>query len=131
MPRTIQIAVSLPAPPARLYAQYLNAKTHAAITGAPAKVAPKAGTPFRAFGGMLSGRILYLVPKRVIVQSWRSTHWAKRDIESTLILTFYAVSGGGRIELVHVNVPEHDFAGVSEGWQKYYWVPWRAYLARR
>ena len=36
----------------------------------------------------------------------------------------------GRIELVHVNVPEHDFAGVSEGWHIYYWVPWRAYLRK-
>ena len=34
MPRTIIQAVELAAPPAVLYAQYLNAKTHAAITGA-------------------------------------------------------------------------------------------------
>jgi hypothetical protein len=25
---------------------------------------------------------------------------------------------------------ESDFAGVSEGWSKYYWVPWRDYLTR-
>jgi hypothetical protein len=26
-------------------------------------------------------------------------------------------------ELTHVNVADRDFAGVSEGWFKYYWIP--------
>jgi len=47
-----------------------------------------------------------------------------------LILTFLPEKGGGRIELVHVNVVDEDFAGVSQGWEKFYWSPWRAYLTR-
>jgi hypothetical protein len=27
-----------------------------------------------------------------------------------------------------LNVADSDFAGVSEGWAKYYFIPWRAYL---
>jgi activator of HSP90 ATPase len=131
MPRTIVQAVDLPAPPARLYAQYLDSRTHAAITGAPARLAARPGSAFSAFGGTLSGRILHLVPRRLIVQAWRSSHWRKSDVDSTLILSFYAEKGGARIELTHVDVPEHDFAGVSEGWGKYYWMPWRAYLSKR
>jgi hypothetical protein len=30
-----------------------------------------------------------------------------------------------------VNVPAHDHQGVTEGWKKYYWNPWRVYLAKR
>jgi activator of HSP90 ATPase len=131
MPRTILQAVHLPAPPARLYAQYLNPRAHSAITGAPAKIAARSGSAFSAFGGALSGRILHVVPRRLVVQAWRSSHWPKSDIDSTLILLFHAEKGGGRIELTHVNVPEHDFSDVSEGWQKYYWGPWRAYLSSR
>lgn len=37
----------------------------------------------------------------------------------------------GRIELVHVNVPSHDYHGVNKGWKNYYWKPWRKYLARK
>ncbi len=37
----------------------------------------------------------------------------------------------GRIELVHVNVADHDLEGVNEGWEKYYWKPWREYLLRK
>ena len=69
MPRTIQLAAVLPAPPERLFDMYLDPKEHAAFTG-------------------------------------------------------------GGIELVHVNVADHDFAGVSQGWEKYYWTPWRKYLER-
>jgi activator of HSP90 ATPase len=130
MARTIFQAVKLNAPPAVLYAQYLNPRTHRAITGAKAKVSAKKGAAFSAFGGALTGRILQLVPKRLIVQSWRASHWNKDDLDSILILSFHAEGRAGRIELVHVNVPEHDLAGVSEGWHIYYWIPWRSYLRK-
>ena len=39
----------------------------------------------------------------------------------------YTQGDGAGVELVHVNVPEEDFAGVSQGWEKYYWAPCRAY----
>jgi hypothetical protein len=79
----------------------------------------------------LTGTILQVVPKRLIVQSWRSTGFAKADMDSTLILSFVATRSGGRIELTHVNVADGDFGGVSEGWSKYYFIPWRTYLTRK
>lgn len=130
MPRTVTLAVDLPATPARLYAMYLSPKIHGAFTGAPVQIAARAGALFRAFGGALTGTILQVIPRRLIVQSWRSTEFGKRDIDSTLVLSFSALGKGGRIELTHVNVADGDFAGVSEGWSKYYFVPWRAYLQR-
>ena len=129
MPRTITIAAHLPAKPGRLYRMYLDHKQHAAFTGAPVKIAARAGARFEAFGGALSGTILQLVPERLIVQSWRSSEFGKRDLDSTLVLSFWPDRRGGRIELTHVNVADSDFAGVSEGWNKYYWIPWREYLA--
>jgi uncharacterized protein YndB with AHSA1/START domain len=131
MPRTITMAVDLPCSPARLYRMYLDPALHAAFTGSPVTIAPRAGAAFQAFGGALSGKILQLVPNRLIVQSWRSTHFGKRDLDSTLILAFFVHKDGARIELTHVNVADSDFAGVSEGWSKYYWIPWREYLGRR
>jgi uncharacterized protein YndB with AHSA1/START domain len=130
MPRNVIMAVDLPAAPARLYRMYLDPRRHAAFTGAPVKIAAKAGAKFEAFGGALTGTILQVIPNRLIVQSWRSTHFGRRDLDSTLVLAFWPVKGGGRIEMTHVNVAEGDFAGVSEGWSKYYWVPWREYLTR-
>jgi uncharacterized protein YndB with AHSA1/START domain len=77
---------------------------------------------------MLSGTILHLEPKRLIVQTWRSANWPATAIDSVLTLSFWPQEDGARIELVHVNVADEDFAGVSQGWEKYYWTPWRAYL---
>ena len=131
MPRTIQLAASLPAPPDRLFDTYLDPVQHAAFTGSAVEISARPGAEFRAFDGVLTGAILQVVPKRLIVQSWRSPHWGPADLDSTLILTFRPEKEGGRIELVHVNVVDDDFAGVSQGWEKYYWSPWRAYLARK
>jgi uncharacterized protein YndB with AHSA1/START domain len=30
----------------------------------------------------------------------------------------------------HANVADHDLDGVTEGWSKFYWDPWRAYLQK-
>jgi activator of HSP90 ATPase len=132
MSHTIHLAAELAAPPAAIFDAYLDRKTHAAITGARAVVSPRAGAKFSAFGGTLRGTILKLEPKSLIVQSWRASHWKKSDADSILILS---LKPQGRaktlIELVHANVPEHDFAGVSQGWELYYWAPWREYLKDR
>ena len=130
MPRNIILAAALPAPPDRLFDMYLDPQSHAAFTGMPVTIAAHAGAEFRAFDGALSGTVLHVEPKRLIVQSWRSTHFLPESIDSILVLSFYPDPAGGRIELVHVNVADEDFAGVSHGWEKYYWSPWREYLAR-
>jgi activator of HSP90 ATPase len=130
MPQTVQQSVILPAPAEQLYEMYLDPNIHAAFTGAPVTISSEPGSQFRAFGDMLSGKMLYTVPKRLIVQSWRAHHWEANDIDSILTLTFWPEGKAGRIELVHVNVADHDFQGVTEGWEKYYWKPWREYLEK-
>jgi activator of HSP90 ATPase len=129
MPRTITLAASLPATPDRLYDMYLDPEQHSAFTGAPVTIAAHPGAEFQAFHGALSGTILHVEPKRLIVQKWRSVNFPAEAVDSVLVLTFWPEGKGTRIELVHVNVPEEDFAGISEGWVKFYWNPWRAYLA--
>ena len=131
MPKTIQQSVTLPAPAEKLYDMYLSPKFHAEITGGPVVISRIAGTKFRAFGGMISGKMLQVVPKRLIIQSWRGKDWKPEDLDSTLIISFLPDKEGGRIELTHVNVPEYDYEDVSEGWEKSYWKPWREYLRKK
>lgn len=131
MPKTIQQTAVLPAPADQLFDMYLDPRQHAAFTSAEVTISPEPGAEFRAFNGVLSGHILVAIPKRMIVQTWRSSHWSADDLDSILVLTFHGDPKGGRIELVHVNVPDHDHDGVNEGWQKFYWTPWRSYIERR
>jgi uncharacterized protein YndB with AHSA1/START domain len=128
MSRNVILAASLPAAPERLFDMYLDARTHAAFTGAPANIEPRAGAAFSAFDGILSGTILHVEPKRLIVQTWRSANGPAEVVDSVLVLTFLPQGNGSRMELVHVNVPDDDFAGVSQGWEKFYGTPWRAHL---
>ena len=122
-------SVVLPAPAERLFAMYLDPAEHAAVSGHPVTVAAAAGAKFEAFEGQLSGQILHIFEPQLIVQSWRSTQFHDDNPDSTLILTFTPAGEQGRIDLVHLDVPDHDFDGVTEGWEKYYWTPWRRYLA--
>jgi len=131
MPKTIQQHVTLPATADRLFDMYLDPDLHAAITGAPVTVSPEPGSDFRAFNNLISGKMLYTIAKRFIVQLWRAQHWTAEDIDSILTLTFWPEGDAGRIDLVHVNVANHDLQGVTEGWEKYYWKPWREYLEKK
>lgn len=83
-----------------------------------------------AHAGRLRGRNLAIVPKRLIVQSGRGSNWKKPDLDSILVLVFSKIRGGGRISMVHVNVPDAHAASISRGWGQYYWKPWRAYLRK-
>lgn len=131
MPRNVILAACLPAKPDKLFDMYLDARSHEAFTGAPVTVEARPGSLFNAFNGVLSGIMLHVEPKRLIVQTWRSARWPETAIDSVLTLSFWPEGEEARIELVHANVPEEDFAGVSEGWEKYYWSPWREFLSRR
>ncbi len=131
MARAIQQSVKFRASPEMLYDIYMDSKKHSAATGAPARISRKVGGKFTAFAGAIGGKNLLILPKRMIVQAWRARHWKAADADSILILRFSKVPGGGRIDLVHAGIPAYDHRGVSEGWKKYYWKPWRACLAGR
>jgi activator of HSP90 ATPase len=130
MRSVIRDSVVLPAPAEVLYATYLDPVKHAEMTGAPVSIGVAPGSAFSAFGGSLTGITLVTIPSRLVVQSWRSTNFGPDDPDSTLILTFVPEGSGGRIDLIHLDVPEVDFRGVTEGWEKYYWTPWKRYLTR-
>jgi activator of HSP90 ATPase len=129
MARTIQQTVLFDASPARLFDMYMDSARHTAATGARAAITRRVGGAFTAHNGQLAGRTLLLVPNRLVVQSWRATHWPKSDLDSILLLLFSAHEARGRITLVHANVPDADYKGVKNGWNEYYWRRWKAYLS--
>src|SRR3954471_8661998 len=104
MPRTVVQSVNLPAAPSELYAMYLDSDRHAAFTGGGrARIAAKSGSEWSAFDGRIHGRVLSLVPERMIVQSWRSFEWEEGDLDSILLLTFWPETEGTRVELTQAN----------------------------
>jgi activator of HSP90 ATPase len=129
MLKIVQQSVELPASPTALYSMYLDAGQHAAFTGGgTASITPVPGTAWSAFDGRIHGRILALTPSRQIVQSWRSFEWQEDEPDSVLILTFWPVGSGSRLDLAHVDVPARLHDTLLSGWPTRYWEPWRAFL---
>ena len=128
MRSVIRQSVVLPAPAIRLFEMYLSEDSHGDFTGTPVTIGEQPGAPFSAFEGALSGTILETIKPHLIVQSWRSVSFKESDPDSTLILQFKDCEQGGVVDLIHLDIPEHDFEGVTNGWNKFYWTPWRKYL---
>lgn len=131
MRNTICKTVVLPATAAELYDMYMDPEVHAEFTGAPVRISEESGSHFEAFGGLVTGMTLQVIRHRLVVQSWRSVNFGKKDPPSTLVISFTPEDGEGRIDLVHVDVPDCDFQGVSGGWESRYFAPWLTYLQSR
>jgi activator of HSP90 ATPase len=128
--RIISQSIVLPAPAVTLYETYMDPVRHAELTGASVEIGIQPGTAFRAFDGAITGTMLCVRPPLMVVQSWRSMNFHDTDPDSTLILAFVPQGRGGRIELLHLDVPEQDYQGVTAGWENFYWGPWRRLLSK-
>jgi len=127
----IQQSAKFSCSPKELFEMYIDSAKHTAATGMPARLSRRAGGNFTAFGKMLRGRNLLVVPNRKIVQAWRSAGWKRSEPDSILVLEFSKTGRGSQVDLVHIGVPKHDYKGVMQGWPKYYWQPWKRYLGAR
>lgn len=130
MRNIIYHTVVLPASAEILFDMYLDPSAHQAITGSPVLIGDERGAQFEAFNGSLTGKTIDVVRPTLIIQSWRSENFKDTDPDSTLILSFTPEGNEGRIDLVHLDVPNQDYDGVNQGWEQHYWVPWHAYLLR-
>ena len=113
MTKTIQQSVRFAASPRTLFELYLDSKKHSAATGGKANINRKVGGAFTAWNEQLRGRNLLIVRNKLIVQAWRSVNFKPGDADSILILEFSRAPGGGRVDLIHVNVPSQDHKGVT------------------
>jgi activator of HSP90 ATPase len=129
--KTIEQTVTFDASPRQVYDAYVDARRHAAFTGAPARLANRMGGKMSAWNGYVSGEMLVLRPGKRIVQTWKSQSWPAGAAES--ILDIRLVSKGKKTELtmVHSGIPAKPASlakGFMKGWYESYWEPLRKYL---
>lgn len=115
--------------PEALYGIYMDAKKHSkAIGGSKVSISAKAGSSYSAWDGYINGKTLELIKGKMIVQTWRSADFKSHDLDSTLILWFERKGRNTIVNMVHANVPDHQYYAVKAGWNTFYWKPWKKYL---
>jgi activator of HSP90 ATPase len=120
--------VDFQATPVRLYEILLDAKQFAAFTKDTAELQPRAGEPFKLFGGRITGRNVDLAPNRRIVQAWRSESWPA-GVYSIVRFELAAGGSGARIVFDHTGFPEGEKESLEAGWPRMYWNPLKKYLS--
>ena len=126
-----RIKTVLPAAPKAVFKAWLSGREHAAMTGAAATASAKVGRQFTAWDGYIEGKNLELKPHWCIVQSWRTTKFAKSDPDSRLELCIHAKGDGCELLLIHTEIPPDQVAGYRSGWVEYYFAPMKRYFAAR
>jgi uncharacterized protein YndB with AHSA1/START domain len=132
VPYGFKLSATIPASPEAVYDAWVDSAGHSNMTGAKATTSDKVGAPFTAWDGYISGKNLELVRAKRIVQSWRTSEFAKTDADSTITVTLAPAKGGTELTLEHSGVPDgEEFRGYEEGgWADNYFKPMKAYFAK-
>jgi uncharacterized protein YndB with AHSA1/START domain len=126
----IRQSVGLPGTPQQVYDALMTTRGHRAFSGADARISPRVGGKFMAWGGYIHGTNLRLVPGKLIVQTWvpSDATWPKGHLSKVR----YALARsprGTRVAFTHSAVPAEHVGHLSKGWKTSYWTPLRKYLA--
>lgn len=78
-----------------------------------------------------TGTTLGIIRNRVFVQTWRADDWTSEQADSVLSLFFEKDGKGGRLTMVHANIPDEHYPGIKTGWTTYYWARWKHCLATK
>jgi activator of HSP90 ATPase len=115
--------------PKALYDLYMNAKKHSVATGAPAKITNKVGDKFSVHGGYITGENLQLVKDELIVQTWRTMEWDKKEPDSIFIIHLERKGKDTVVHAIHAGLPDKHTDSINKGWHVHYWDPWKKFLA--
>lgn len=129
MASVIHQEIVLKAKPGRVYSALTSSKEFSDVTGAPTEIGTEAGAPFSAFGGMILGRNIELVPNRRIVQAWRAKPWPD-GVYSIVRFELREEGGGTRVVLDHTGFPEGQDEHLAPGWQSNYWDPLQKFFSK-
>ncbi|WP_455387536.1 SRPBCC domain-containing protein [Petrachloros mirabilis] len=112
--QTYDIATS----PAEVWRALTDPKMIEEWSGAGAVFPLEVGATYSLWDGSIGGKIIEIVLKQKLVQTWKPQDWTRTD--SVVIFKLTPHGKGTRVGLVHVNVEDTDYDGTSEGWNEYY-----------
>jgi len=113
-----------------IYMHWLSSEGHSKMTGGKAIISDRIGDRFNAWDGYIEGKNLILEPFDRIVQSWRTSQFAKEEGDSQIEILLDDVDGQTELTLFHTNVPDSGEHYIK-GWENHYFQPMKAYFSNR
>lgn len=106
------------APPEQVWQALTDPELISQWSGAQAEFSAEPGAEYKLWNGDIAGSVVEVVPMNRLVQTWKPNNWTVED--SIVTFTLSPSEGGTRVDLIHENVQDWDYAGTSEGWDIYY-----------
>lgn len=129
MSHTIHQEITFSASVEHIFSAYMDEKSHAEFTGAPATLDPSNGGAFSVHNGMVEGRNIEVVENKRIVQAWRVSEWPE-GMYSLIKIEFIDNDGACTLVLDHSSFPEDAGEHLDSGWHKMYWEPLKTWLEK-
>ena len=127
----IEMSWMVAAKPKEVYEHWMSSKGHSAMTGGGAEVDARVGGPFTAWDGYIQGVTKKLEKNKRIVQTWRTTDFAKSAADSRIDVQLRAHKGQTQVLLRHTKLAVGDGAKYTQGWYQFYLQPMLAYFDER
>lgn len=106
------------APPELVWQALTDPELISQWSGAQAEFNAEPGAEYKLWNGDIAGSVVEVVPVNRLVQTWKPNNWTVED--SIVTFTLSPSDSGTRVDLIHENVQDWDYAGTSEGWDIYY-----------
>ncbi|HWZ14472.1 MAG TPA: SRPBCC domain-containing protein [Mucilaginibacter sp.] len=110
----------IPATPEEIYIALTNPLTIELWTGETAVMSTEPGSEFSMWDGSIVGKNLEFEDGKKIVQQW---YFDGQPETSVVTIKLHPDKTATSVELRHTNIPDADYADISEGWDNSYFGP--------
>ena len=107
----------IPAPPEDVYLALTVETTLELWTGDKASMQAVPGTEFSMWDESIVGKNLEFEPDKKIVQQW---YFGEQEEPSIVTIKLHAHEEGTSMEVKHTNIPDQDYADITDGWTNTY-----------
>jgi activator of HSP90 ATPase len=115
--KTFKKTFRINAEPSDIYSALTNPKTIELWSGYPAEMSTVPGSEFSLWEGDITGRNIEFIENRKVVQEW---YFGEQTVKSVVTISIEPEGDHSSVTIEHTNIPDEEFADISEGWREYY-----------
>lgn len=115
--------------PSEVFDMLMDEEKHAAFTAKAASIDPSEGGKFAFCNNNHTGYFMRIIKNRRLVLCWTHRKFPRHHFSVVDLKFEKNESGGTRISLNHIGVPETCDGWLTEAWRKTYWEPLSEYIS--